>query len=311
MNILCVTPWRNAWIPYWTKALEARGHKVEWFVERVIDKDNVNKLAEKVKDYDCVLCHWADKWAQVLSEHMTKPLFVICRSYEIWGANSLSDLPKIKWDNVTQLFMLNEAHYPVFECRIKGQNPIFFKNGIDLDEWTYDDKKDLNQVAYICDLGEKKGVELCVQAMHELRKLNPAVRLEHIGKMVDARRWYYAEQIFPRLNIRWYNRGYNNSHDYVRSFLKDKGWIICSSIAEGHPMNIIEAMATGTIPLIHWYPGAEHQFPREYLWANLDELKMLFNRKHNRHAIRNWAEKHLDYRKNYLPVILTMEEKCK
>lgn len=310
MKILCVSPWHNTWIKYWTEFFQSKGYEIDWFIDTNLQEKSINELKDKIDWADCVLCMWADKWAVIISESINKPFFLILRSYEVWSNQGWADLPKIKWDKVTQLFMLNEAHYPIFRIRVKGVTPIFIKNGLDIDEWTLDEKKDPNKVAFICNVSEKKGIELVVQAMHELHKINPAIKLEHIGKLQDIRRWYYLESILPHLNMRWYNSGFKNSHKFVRNFLKDKGYVICTSIAEGHPMNIIEGMATGCIPLIHLYPGAEYQWPKEYLWANFDELRELVLRKHDRKKIRQFIVDNYDYRKTYDAVERVIRERC-
>ena len=310
MKILCFSPWKNTWISYWTKYIESRGHTAVWHISQNIEAE---KVKEAVKDVDCVLSHWADKYAILLSdpEINTKPLYVILRSYEIFSADGWSDLAYINWKRVRKLFMLNEAHEHPFKCRVKGVQPIFIKNGVDLDEWKISDKeRDKNKIAWVCDINEKKGVELCVQCFHELSNLNPDVSLEHIGRNQDIRRWYYLENIMPHLKTKWYNIGYENKHSFVQDFLSDKGFIICSSIAEGNPMNMIEAMATGVVPLAHKFPGSEYQFPKEYLWANFDELKEIYKSEINTNSsekIRKFAEEHYDYRKNYKPVIDAIE----
>lgn len=312
MKILCVSPWNNTWIEYWTKAFESKGHEVRWHINHYPRPADVK---EPIEWCDKILCHWADKYAIMLTDQEvnTKPLYVILRSYEIFSADGWSDLALINWDRVSGFFMLNEAHEYVFKQRIKGIYPKFIKNGVDLDEWKFNGQaKDLSKIALICDINEKKGIELLVQAISELSKENE-VTLEHIGRNQDIRRWYYLENIMPKLNTRWFNQGYKNSHGFVKDFLKDKGFIISTSIAEGNPMNIIEAMAMGIVPLIHNWPGAEIQFPKEYVWTTFDELRAIYKRCINNYEeeqkrCRRWAEEKYDYKKNFQVVINEMEK---
>ena len=95
MRILCVTPWENTWIPYWTKFFEEHGHVVEWMVSEVVDGEAVKTVEGR---YDAVLCHWADKWAAALSQSLTIPLYVIIRSYEIFSPGGWADLATIRWE---------------------------------------------------------------------------------------------------------------------------------------------------------------------------------------------------------------------
>ena len=310
MKILCNTPWQNTWVSYWTKYIESRGHEVQWHIGK-----NLKGIEEKVDWCDAILSMWADLHVMELSKKNQKPLYVILRSYEIFSQPVVNDIPllsQIKWENVKQLFMLNEAHYPVFKQLVKGVTPIFIKNGIDLTEWMPNGTlKDRAQLAWIADINGKKGVELLVQAVHELNKINPDIHIEHIGRNQDIRRCYYLNTVMPKLNATWFNSDYNNDHGFVRNFLSDKKFIISTSIAEGSPMNLIEAMAMGTIPLVHTWPGAKLQFPKECLWTTFDELRDIYTKldadKEASKRMRSFAEEHYDYIKNYKPVIDAIE----
>ena len=195
--------------------------------------------------------------------------------------------------------------------------PIIIKNGIDLSEWTPITRSvdALSRVGWICDVNEKKGVELMVQAMAVLQEDDPQISVHQIGRNQDVRRWHYLDTILPQMNITWMTHGYENSHEFVKHFLGKVGWVLSSSIAEGCPMNVIEAMATGAVPLVHRWPGADHQFPEECLWGSLSEFRRkveyLRNEKPSSIAqmARGWAEKMYDYRETYKPVLEVMESR--
>jgi hypothetical protein len=77
-------------------------------------------------------------------------------------------------------------------------------------------------------------------------------------------------------------------------------------------MNIIEAMASGVIPLVHNWPGSEIQFPAECIWTTFDGLRDIYTRLSSDEAaslrMRKFAEERYDYRKNFKPVIDCMEK---
>jgi len=309
MNILCVTPWKNTWIGYWSDFFKQHGHTSEWLVSEYVDQ---KALAPHLPKYDAILCHWADKWAIQLSalpkELNPPPLYVILRSYEIFTRSGWADLTKITWSNVRRFFMLNEEHAYAFKCRVKGVEPTFIKNGIDLSEWGFIDRPSdaLSRLGWICDVNEKKGVELAVQAVAELHKVNPSLTFHHLGRNQDLRRFYYLERILPHLGVKFDHHGWKNDHTFVNHFLGKVGFVLSSSIAEGNPMNILEAMATGAVPLVHRWPGAQYQFPEKWLWSTFDELRAIYERNLRNYEgleARRYAEEHYDYRKTYLPVL--------
>jgi hypothetical protein len=72
-------------------------------------------------------------------------------------------------------------------------------------------------------------------------------------------------------------------------------------------MNILEAAATGCRPLIHRYPGAKYQWPKEWVWDNLDELIAMYEEPYKPEEYRDYIVEHYDYRKTYEPVVKEIE----
>jgi len=118
----------------------------------------------------------------------------------------------------------------------------------------------------------------------------------------------YLQNIAPYLKTAWVSYGHVNKKSYVRAFLANQKYILCSSLVEGHPMNILEAMATGCKPLIHRYPGVEHQFPENYIWNNFKDLKRLYQEESTPEKYREFVLINYDYRRTYKPVIDAIEE---
>ncbi len=308
MKILCASLWENSWIPYWTKFFRSYGHEVEWLVGTEITKE---KAEDKYNWADVVLSMWACGWAVLFSKWNKKPLFVIHRSFEIFeDTNVRVSVKDIEWQNVAQLFMLNETHYPLFAEKIGNVNPIFIKNGIDLDYFpTVEKRADAkHRIAWICNLNHKKGGIIALQAIAELRKIDKLVTLNHIGRLYSKRIQLYLKCTMPYLNAVWKNYGYNNSHAFVKNFLKTCRFILSTSIVEGHPMNILEAMAMGCKPLIHRYPGVEYQFPESYVWTTFCDLRRLYVEDYKPEEYRQFIADNYDYRKTYLPVLRAIED---
>lgn len=70
---------------------------------------------------------------------------------------------------------------------------------------------------------------------------------------------------------------------------------LSASSDEGCPYNAIEAMACGVPAFVHAYPGAEAQFPEQFVWKTLGELREKVDAQFNNGGwtpehIRAWAE---------------------
>jgi hypothetical protein len=71
-----------------------------------------------------------------------------------------------------------------------------------------------------------------------------------------------------------------------------------TSVCEGHPFNVIEAMAKGIKPVINNFCGAELVFDKNFLFNNIDEaIKMITRDQYDSQLYRNyiiekqWTEK--------------------
>ena len=69
----------------------------------------------------------------------------------------------------------------------------------------------------------------------------------------------------------------NNIHfdgwvENIAAWLEDKQYIVSTSVLEGHPVGIMEAMARGLKPIIHNYVGARGTYPEKYLWNTIPEF---------------------------------------
>ena len=65
---------------------------------------------------------------------------------------------------------------------------------------------------------------------------------------------------------------YDGFQDEIPRWLADKQYLVSTSVIEGCPMGILEAMATGVKPIIAHFPGAEALFDRDYLFTTPEEF---------------------------------------
>jgi len=59
--------------------------------------------------------------------------------------------------------------------------------------------------------------------------------------------------------------------DDIAKWWDNKNYLLSTSIHEGHPYNILEAMERGIKPVIHDFDGAEELYEEEFLLNNIDE----------------------------------------
>jgi hypothetical protein len=66
--------------------------------------------------------------------------------------------------------------------------------------------------------------------------------------------------------------------------------ILSTSLNEGNPNCIIEAMAMGIKPVIHNWPGAKDQFPSDFIFNKIGEaIEMIQSGRHEPERYRQWV----------------------
>ena len=134
MKILCTSLFENTWINYWTNFLTSRGHDVKWLIGHKL-KDEAD-CVKKANEFDAILCMWGSLWARILlNANIKPPIYVICRSFEMFGDTKVGGIESVPLHKAKQVFALNESHYDLIHLHHPKVRPIFIKNGIDIDEW--------------------------------------------------------------------------------------------------------------------------------------------------------------------------------
>ena len=241
MKIALVTPWQNAWVPHFKAAFEKRGHKFGVFP----------KYAPT--DSDVVIHGWANG-SPVVPKAKN---IVFLRRYELFDGG----LAKVDWSKVSALVCVNSWFKKVAESIFEGEKisvPVhLIYNAVNLDKWTYKGRGPGKKIGMACFVHPKKNLPLALQILALLPKeyelhiagdIQDACLAEYLvnlSKTLDRDVHLYGQVPGGQLNEWW------DGMDYCLS----------TSISEGNPNNVIEAMAKGIKPIIHRWPGSEDQFP--------------------------------------------------
>jgi glycosyltransferase involved in cell wall biosynthesis len=131
---------------------------------------------------------------------------------------------------------------------------------------------------------------LLLQCLHELRRHDPDFRLHFAGTYQDPTLQQYLEYQVDRLGL-GQSVVFAGWQKDVFSWLADKHYIVSTSIGEGHPFNVSEALATGLKPAIHNFPGAEELYPPEFLFNSVEEFcRIMLEQEYNPRQYRQFIE---------------------
>lgn len=282
MKVLLITPWENRWRDSLEKAFRNKGHHVRWLSKDAND--------EFVKQADVVLSMWAD-WNLInIIKVFDGPIFTYVRSYEIYEEM----INHVNWDRVKGVFYCSQEVFDMtndrFKSQLKEKDQYVIPNWIDLNEWSFKNRVKGTKIAMVGHIHPRKNFPMALQIIHSLPD---GYSLHVIGQVHDNMSLFYLDKLctLNGLKNRVFYHGVKKPEE-VQDFLNDKSFILSTSIKEGNPMNILEAMACGLKPIVHNWPGAETQFPPQWRFTWVDEVKQIINGGYNPHEYRKFIEDH-------------------
>jgi len=244
MRVALYTSWDNAWVPYFRAEFERRG--AELFT--------LAKGWNGVSSHDLVIHGWANGMTQAVPGARN---VMFLRRYELFE----NGLTKVDWNGIDLLICVNtwiaDRVREVFARRGIGVPVHVIYNGTDAKQWTFKERKAGMKIGMACHVHPKKNLPLAMQILAalpegyelhvagEIQDPCTAEYLNHIGQLLRRKVYFYGHIPREHLNFWW------ETVDYCLS----------TSLSEGNPNNVIEAMAKGVKPVVHDWPGAEDQFP--------------------------------------------------
>jgi tetratricopeptide (TPR) repeat protein len=225
---------------------------------------------------DIVWLEWANELTIKLTSHPTllEGKHVICRlhSYEALAGFATN----INWKNICDLIFVAEHIKNIVLQQVPSLPDIVgnihvVPNGIDMNKFSFKDRSRGRNLAYIGNVNFKKGPMLLLHAFRELVQKDDKYRLFVAGDFQDARYQLYFDQMIKEMGLED-NLRFDGWVKDINSWLGDKQYIVCTSILEGHPVGIMEAMTRGLKPLIHNFVGARGIYPEKYIWNTIPEF---------------------------------------
>jgi glycosyltransferase involved in cell wall biosynthesis len=204
---------------------------------------------------------------------------VFVRRYEYYT----NWIEKLDWSKVDEIICVNDFIADGMKHRI-GRQPKVIYNGVNLTKWKFKMREHGTKIAMVGFINPRKNIPLAIQILKELSEnyeLHIAGRVMTYGhlEIVD-----YIKQLGEDLKIFGYGQ-----IDNINEWLEDKNYILCTSISEGCPNNVLEAMAKGIKPIVHNWPGAKQQFGK-YIFNTIDEALEMIDSGYNSQEYRNLIE---------------------
>jgi glycosyltransferase involved in cell wall biosynthesis len=253
MRVALVTPWDNAWVPYFRKSVEARGHEFKLF-----------RPKQALANADVVMHGWASGESQPLRGARN---IMFLRRYELFDGG----LARVDWTGIDALVCVNtwirDIVTGVFGEKGLGVPVHVIYNGTDVSRWRFRERAPGKKIGMACHVHPKKNLPL---AMQILARLPEGYELHIAGEVQDACTAEYLNHLGKLMRKKVYIYGHIPSED-LSLWWEQMSYCLSTSLSEGNPNNVIEAMAKGLKPVVHDWPGAEDQFPEDVRFATVEE----------------------------------------
>lgn len=257
--------------------LRAKGHQVI-----VAGAFNPQLAAEA----DVVWTEWCNEDAfEAAASGVCNRLVVRMRGYDVWYP-----LEQLDWSRVHALVyesewirQLAEERFPkLCALELARLETHVIPAGVDLRRFPFKNReKPSNAVALVARAIPEKGYQLAYDWMRTNHTLLPAgeelqLHVTAPDGGADPRFLRYIGRCAPP-NV--YVHGEVDTARFLQDI--DASFILCASTWETLGYSILEGMAMGCKPLIYAFPGAEVNWPKEWLWHDTIELEHLVHTKHS------------------------------
>lgn len=242
------------------------------FEVRVFHSKSVKDFTDMMAWSDVSWFEWCDRLIMEASK-LPKVCKLVCRLHRYEAFTGI--LSQVNWNSVDTLILV--AHH--IKDVVKMQIPDIEErvdvrvvyNGVNLDRFVYKEREQGFNIAYIGYLNFRKNPSLLLQCMKCLVDKDPRYVLHIAGTYQDMECKLYMDEMLRKLDLES-NIVLHGWITDLENWVEDKQFILSTSIHEGHPCGIMEAMAAGLKPLIHNFFAAEEIYPRKYIFCTIDEF---------------------------------------
>lgn len=256
----------------------------------IITGNSLQEYAAKLADADIIWIEWANQLAAAITQNLlplekAKRVIMRLHSYECLTPGMLE---QINYGALTDLVFVSEF----VRDYTTGLSPKTFEhlkihtipNGLALDQFSIADiKKDSDPVAegkitaaLLGHLNGKKGPMLLAQTMYELKNRLPAgmeIQFKIGGQWQDPRHEAYMMHFLEKTGLLMDVEFSEVPYGQAPAFFNDVDLVLCTSPWESQNMSVMEGMASGCKPAIHYFPGAEYHYDPANLWLTFQELQ--------------------------------------
>ncbi|WP_241433373.1 glycosyltransferase family 1 protein [Listeria grandensis] len=252
----------------------------KWLGHDVHDEEQSQACLEWA---DIIFCEWGLGNGVWYSKHKREGQKLIIRLH--FQEKDLSFPRNFEVENIDKFIVITP--YMLEEFQQQFQFPrhkmIYIDNLIDAQKLNKPKQKDAKFHLGICGvLPARKRLDIAIDIFEELWNQDQRYRLFIKSKLPEDVPWLqgrkaerdYYESVFERINnASWKNSVIFDAHgNDVDQWLTKIGFFLSTSDYEGSHVAVSESIASGAIPVIRAWKGANTIYPKEYIYADIEAM---------------------------------------
>ncbi|MNO55661.1 D-inositol-3-phosphate glycosyltransferase [compost metagenome] len=245
---------------------------------------------------------WGDicwfEWCDTIFAHATNlPLAsekkIICRihSYEVFTDNPT----KVNWTNVDKVIVVADHLQELLKLKVpnieKTVDMLTIRNGVNISRFNFNSRSKGYNIAFVGHMIPMKNPMMTLQIAKKIIEIDSRYKLFIAGSFPDKKLELYWDYMVKEMCLEE-NVFFDGFQVDICNWLKDKHYLLSTTIHESFGYGIAEAMAMGIKPIIHNYVYSKETWPEKYLFNTEDEaIKSIISEDYNSFEYREYIEK--------------------
>lgn len=275
---------------------------------------DTKKCQRLLKYADIIFCEWCLGNAEWYSNNKKGNQLLLIRLHAQEIYHNLPYLDRIKWENVDCIVFICQNNMSLFLDKYPSMTDraVLIYNLIDCDSFSlpklYGAEFNLGLMVMV---PKMKAPDFTFEILERLKQIDNRYTLFIKGKppweydwlwgRPDERRYY--EDFYSRVNGSEYANSivFDPYGDDIPEWFSKIGFLLSTSEHEGSHQAVAEAMASGAIPVIRNWAGADLLYPREFVFETIDDAVKLiikWNTQENYlpqcESVRKYAREYFD-----------------
>ena len=243
------------------------------FEMKIFEGNSPDEMFELMRWCDIAWFEWCTTQLAAASQH-SKVCRIVARLHHFEVFQPW--LAQTKWENVdvlvtsgnTAILDLLAQRAPQLEEKTRLLTvPI----GVDLEELPFVNRPRGRNLVCLSELVVPKNPMFALQCFQKLHSIDPEYHLSFAGQIRDDVLEQYLQHMVAEMGL-GESVSFDGWQQDITAYLKDKHYVVSTSMVEGQPVQIHQAMARGLKPVVHSFPGCRDFLPDEGVFLTVDEF---------------------------------------